>query len=327
MKSNEMLRVNAKDDNVEVYIDGAIGNSWFSEGVSAKAFAEAMAPHKDAKNITVKINSPGGLIDDGIAIYNNLKAHPANIKIEIVGAAYSAASFIAMAGDEIHMAENAMFMIHDPNSGVFGDAADMRKEAEILDKFKKNLVETYSARTGKDEEEISKAMADETWYSAQEAFDAGFVTNIMPNKGTGAKNRANLARFNFKRPPAAILNQDDQQMNEPITNEAAPVDPRAEARKFVNAFGAQGGQWFAEGLSFDEAQAKHNAAVKADAEKIAKDLEAEKAKNADLQKRLDEATAESTPVSGGEGNGKTNTEDKRKPKGLEGAMNKVIRIK
>lgn len=329
MKTNLPIdcRVNLAGDEVTLMLDGVVGNYWGDDGITAKGVAAALSPHAHAKTIVVRLNSPGGSIDDGVAIYNMLKAHPAAVRVEILGAAYSIASVIALAGDEIHMAENAMFMIHDPASIVWGSADEMRKEADVLDKYKKNIVETYSARTGKDEKEIVKAMAEETWYTAKEAKAAGFVTHVMENKT--ATNRVDLKRFNFKRPPAAITNlqKEEPQMADPVKNEPTPIDPRAEAKRFVDQFGAQGGQWYAEGLSFDQAQAKHNEGITKDAADARAEVERLKAENASLKTRVDAAGGEQTPVSGGETSKAGGRSDKGQPTGLERTLSKVIRIK
>jgi len=330
MRNSEMIqsRTNEAGD-VSLLLDGPIGASFFDEGITAASVAKVLAKYPGAKNITVRINSPGGSIDDGIAIYNTLKTNGAAIRVEIVGAAYSAASFIAMAGDEIVMHENAMMMIHDPSTVMYGDAASLRKEADVLDKFKVNLVSTYSARTGKSEDEISQAMKDETWYTAAEALEAGLITSIAANKAAPvAQNRVDISRFNYRNAPKNILEREtvSEPTNTVTTPAPAAIDPRAEAKRFVDSFGAPGGQWYAEGLTFEAATAKHNAAIKADAEAVSAKNTALSAQVADLQKRLDAASAEPGPVSGGEG--KPKAVNKRgeapAPEGLAGSILKAM---
>jgi len=126
----------------------------------------------------VDLFSPGGYIDEGVQIYNALRKHPAHVIVTIDSLAASIASVIAMAGDEIHMAENAMMMIHDPWSGVMGGAEDMRKQADVLDKLKASIVLTYAKRTGKDTTTIETMMAEETWMSAADAVEFGFADVI-----------------------------------------------------------------------------------------------------------------------------------------------------
>jgi len=128
-----------------------------------------------AATLHVELFSPGGYIDEGVQIYNALRKHPARVVVHIDSLAASIASVIAMAGDEIHMAENAMMMIHDPWSGVMGNADDMRKQADVLDKLKASIVLTYAKRTGMNSSEIESLMTEETWMSAADAFEKGFI--------------------------------------------------------------------------------------------------------------------------------------------------------
>jgi len=131
-----------------------------------------------APQIKVRLFSPGGYIDEGMQIYNALRRHDARIVIEIDAQAASIASVIAMAGDEIRMADTAFMMIHDPWSGVMGNAEDMRKQADVLDKLKKAIVLAYVKRTGLDASNVEEMMAEETWMSAAEAVDLGFADKV-----------------------------------------------------------------------------------------------------------------------------------------------------
>lgn len=120
---------------------------------------------------------------DGQAIYNTLKRHSARVRVEIDGAAMSAASFIAMAGDEIAMAENAIFMIHDPWTVVMGNARDMRTMADAMDKVRDTITGVYHSRTLIPVDALNNMMAAETYFDADEALNAGFATEVIPNKG------------------------------------------------------------------------------------------------------------------------------------------------
>jgi HK97 family phage major capsid protein len=128
-----------------------------------------------ASEIKVRLFSPGGYVDEGIQIYNALRRHQARIIVEIDSQASSIASVIAMAGDEIRMADTAFMMIHDPWGGAMGTAEDMRQTADVLDKLKASIVLAYSKRTGLDSVTIEEMMAKETWMSAAEAVDLGFA--------------------------------------------------------------------------------------------------------------------------------------------------------
>jgi hypothetical protein len=130
---------------------------------------------------------------DAVAIYNALKRHEGNVTVWIDGIAASAASYIAMAGDEIVMPVNAFLMIHDPSGLVMGTAEDMRAMAEALDKVKGSLVAGYAATSGRDPEDIAALMTAETWFDARDALDAGLATRIAEPVRMAA--RFDIARF------------------------------------------------------------------------------------------------------------------------------------
>ena len=141
---------------------------------------------------------------DGQAIYNTLKRHQARVRVEIDGAAMSAASFIAMAGDEIAMAENAIFMIHDPWTVIMGNARDMRTMADSMDKVRDTISGVYHSRTLIPVDAIHAMMAAETYFDADEALKTGFVTEVMPNKGINDLN-TNAIRNRWKACPDHMI--------------------------------------------------------------------------------------------------------------------------
>lgn len=161
-----------------VYIEGEISALW---GVSAREVREQVEALGEIDHLDVYINSPGGSIGEGVAIYNGLRRHPANVHVHIEGYALSMGSVIAMAGDTVEMADTALFMIHDPWGGVFGNSREMRHEADVLDQHKAALVAAYNAREQLtlDDEQLATAMADETWYTAAQAREAGFVDAVV----------------------------------------------------------------------------------------------------------------------------------------------------
>lgn len=197
------VRINAADANgeAEIYVYGEIGGFW--GGVEAEDFAKEVGA-LDAETINVRINSPGGSVFDGVAIYNALAVHPSNIVVHIEGIAASIASVIAMAGDEIRIGESANVMIHKPWSFAIGDADGMRKEAEILDKLEGGIVAIYAARTGKTAEEIAPLVAAESWYRGQEAVDAGFADTMVPAKKKEKAARSDLLAL-FHNTPADLV--------------------------------------------------------------------------------------------------------------------------
>jgi ATP-dependent Clp protease, protease subunit len=166
--------IRARGTGAEVAIYDEIG----AYGVSAKGFLAELGALPDTAPIDLRLNSPGGSVFDAVAIHNALKRHEGTVTVWIDGIAASAASYVAMAGDEIVMPENAFLMIHDPAGLVMGTAQDMRAMAEALDKVKGSLVRGYAARSGKPEAEISALMAAETWFDAQDALDLGLATRM-----------------------------------------------------------------------------------------------------------------------------------------------------
>jgi ATP-dependent protease ClpP protease subunit len=167
----------------EILLYGTIGYDWGDDYVSAKQFADTLAGLGNAAEIGVRINSMGGSVADGFAMYNALKENPAKIIVDVVGFAVSAASTVAMGGDEIRMHANAVMMIHPPANYVWGFADDFRKQAEVLDKLQASIAGVYASRAGKTADEFSKLMDAETWFNAEEALAAGLATAIVPNAG------------------------------------------------------------------------------------------------------------------------------------------------
>jgi ATP-dependent protease ClpP protease subunit len=165
----------------EILIYDIVGQDFFGAGVIAKDVKEQL-DNIDG-DVTVRINSPGGDVFEGLAIHNLLAEHEGKVTVKVDGYAASIASVIAMAGDEIEMAENAMFMIHNPYTFTVGDADEMRKQADVLDKVKDSLVTTYTARTVLPAEQLSALMDAETWWNAAESVENGFADSVSERKG------------------------------------------------------------------------------------------------------------------------------------------------
>jgi len=189
------LIVKRTGSRAEMYIYCDIGDMWGGECVTASDFAKALAELDRVTQIDLFISSAGGLIHDGMAIYSLLVKHPATVRVDIDGLAASTASWVAMAGDTIRMSENAMLMIHEPWSGVFGNSTEMRKEADVLDRLRDTIANTYAARTGLSRANLVAMMAEETWMNAEEAHERGFVDTVLAAKTPA--NRHNLARYNY----------------------------------------------------------------------------------------------------------------------------------
>lgn len=172
----DWYRIQNKDKlgrHAEIFIYDEIG--YF--GDSAKAFAKALN-ELDTDELTVHINSPGGDIFDGLTIYQALKDHKAKVTVKVDGLAASIASVIAMAADELIMAPKATMMIHDGWSMIAGNAGELRKLADLLDKQSEIIASIYGDRSGQPADFWRDRMRDETWYNAQEALDAGLIDQI-----------------------------------------------------------------------------------------------------------------------------------------------------
>jgi ATP-dependent Clp endopeptidase proteolytic subunit ClpP len=196
-------KIENKADKAEIWIYEEIGEDfWTGDGITAKKFQKELAEIK-ASQIDLHINSPGGLVFDGITIYNLLKQHPANVTTYIDGLAASIASVIALAGDRVVMAENALFMIHKASGMVMGTSDDMRDFAEKLDKVNGSIATTYTSKTKKDEKEINDLMAAETWMTADEALEMGFIDEISgeADMAACAKFAPVMAKAGFKHVP------------------------------------------------------------------------------------------------------------------------------
>lgn len=165
---------NLTADTAQINIYDEIGY-W---GVTASSFLEDLQG-VTAKTIALHINSPGGDVFDGLAILNSLRQYKGTVNVVIDGLAASAASFIAMAGDSVEIAPNAMMMIHEASGLVVGNSADMREMADLLDKTSANIADIYARRAGGEAADWRKAMKAETWYTHQEAVDAGLADRVV----------------------------------------------------------------------------------------------------------------------------------------------------
>lgn len=158
----------------EIWIYDEIG--YF--GVSAADFIKDLNG-LSASSIDLHINSPGGDVFDGLAIYNSLRNHKATVITHIDGLAASAASFIAMAGNEVVIMRNAEMMIHDAHGICIGNAADMRELAELMDKNSDNIADIYAQKAGGTVDEWRDRMRAETWYVGNEAKEAGLADRVQ----------------------------------------------------------------------------------------------------------------------------------------------------
>lgn len=170
---------NEEEKSAELILYGSIGSDEYWDDISDKAFKQDIENLDDVENITLHINSPGGSVFSAVAIANTLKNHKAKITANIDGLAASAATIITSACDTVKMPKNALFMIHNPITFAYGNNQDMQKTLEMLDKVKDSIIETYLNKAKTDRETLSELMDNETWMSAEEAKEYGFIDEIL----------------------------------------------------------------------------------------------------------------------------------------------------
>lgn len=191
------VRMVEEEENT-ISIFDIIGGGLFFDGVTVKRIDGALRRIGSTKDVTVNINSPGGNMFEGIAIYNRLRQHRGAIKVNVLGIAASAASAIAMAGDEIIMNTGSQMMVHNPVVGIAGDYRDLAEAAAVVKGFRDSAAEIYVNRTNLPQNQIHKMMNDETFMTAQQAVDKGFATDIAEFKTREERTRAAEANNHAK---------------------------------------------------------------------------------------------------------------------------------
>lgn len=169
----------ARRDEPTISIYSVIGEDpWGGEGVTVKRIDAALRSVGN-EDVTVNINSPGGDVFEGIAIYNRLREHQGRVNVKVLGLAASAASIIAMAGDKIEIGASSFLMIHNAWVMAVGNRHDMREVADFLEPFDRALADVYVARTGADLAAIQNAMDKETWFNGSEAVELGYADALL----------------------------------------------------------------------------------------------------------------------------------------------------
>lgn len=201
-EKGEPIRAEKKGDEATLYLYDAIGE-WY--GVSAKDFCKTMAGI-DAGTIHLRINSPGGDVFEARTIATALKQSGKTVIAHIDGLCASAATYVALAASSVEMAQGSFFMIHQAWSGIIGNSDELRDLAALLDKVDDSIIADYVSKSGKDAESIKQMMAAETWMTAQEALDFGFVDSVYDGK-TADCSRWDLSAY--ENAPLELKNQDD----------------------------------------------------------------------------------------------------------------------
>lgn len=196
---NSWLKIiDKKDGPVEMLIYDQIGRDWFGDsGVQAKDFAEELKKIPTDREIVVAINSPGGNVWDGLAIYHQMRARGDKLTTRVDGIAASIASVIALGGSWVSIPKNALMMIHDPSAMVAGNAADFREMADKLDMLADNLASIYAGKTGRSVESIREAMRKETFYDGTQAKEFGLVDNVTEDERIAATVTKHF-RFDYR---------------------------------------------------------------------------------------------------------------------------------
>ena len=188
------VRIENSQDSASIYVYDVISADW---GVSAMDVIAAIKDAGEGKTLNIHINSPGGDVFEGRAIMAAIQSYKGKTIAKIDSLCASAATSIALSCDEVEMADGAFFMIHNAHGFAYGDKSAMRETADVIEKVEGAIVNDYVAKTGKDEAEIRQMMNAETWMTAKEALDGGFIDRISQSKAT--KNTWNLSAF--EKPP------------------------------------------------------------------------------------------------------------------------------
>ena len=175
-----MYKLEAATDRAELLLYDDIGAGFFG-GISAQQVLEDLKDVDDKTPLDVRINSPGGDVFDGVAIYNALARRTGPVRVFVDALAASIASVIAMAGEPIVMSRGSMMMIHDPWTLTYGSASELRRVAELLDTIKDNIADIYDQQSGAELDDIRQMMLDETWMDAEQAVALGFADDVEAN--------------------------------------------------------------------------------------------------------------------------------------------------
>lgn len=205
-----LFRAEASGDEATLYLYDAIVSDAFWGGVAAADFVRELVGIQ-VPTIHLRINSPGGEVFAAQAMAQAIREHPANIIAHVDGYAASAASWVALAADEVVISEGGFFMIHKAMTIAVGNANDMLETAALLEKVDATLVETYARETGQDPQQVADWMAAETWFNASEAVQYGFADKCATPDPKKAKNRTqwNLSAWANAPKVEALETEDD----------------------------------------------------------------------------------------------------------------------
>jgi ATP-dependent protease ClpP protease subunit len=211
----------------QIYFTDMI-DDWF--GISAGMIVEALLA-ADGRDVLVHLNSPGGMVTEGLAIHSAFKQYSGKVTFRVEGMAASAASFVMLAGDEVVIEPAALVMIHDAWDVTVGPASEHRKTADLLDKVSDSIAGMYAGKAGGDAADWRALMIEETWYAGQEAVDAGLADSVVEPRAADTANatsRGPAARWSgifAKAPKTATEWGGEKPADDP---EPDPVEPATE---------------------------------------------------------------------------------------------------
>lgn len=217
--------------DIDVY--GGIGDEFDEGGVTAVSFVRALRD-ADGEDVTIHINSSGGSVFDANTMAEALRGYKGHTTASIEGLAASAASYFALTADDVVINPSALMMIHNPWDFAVGDAEDMRKKADMLDKARSTISAQYARKTGRTVDEIEGLMDAETWFTAQEAVEFGLVDRMSDSEPIAACVRCEDMK-RFRNAPEGLLASDEKAKNpsdeedekadeEPVGDEGATID-------------------------------------------------------------------------------------------------------
>ncbi|MHC5351682.1 head maturation protease, ClpP-related [Metapseudomonas furukawaii] len=218
---NPSIQAASTDDNTISVFDVIGQDYWTGEGVTAKRIAGALRTIGEG-DVVVNVNSPGGDMFEGLAIYNLLREHPGQVTVKILGVAASAASIIAMAGDEVQIARAGFLMIHNAWTYAAGNRHDFRAYADYLEPFDAAMADIYVARSGQDAKAVERMMDGETWIGGSKAIDQGFADTLLASDEVAAGN---------EKPAALAVRRIENALR-------ASGMPRSEAMRLISDFKA-----------------------------------------------------------------------------------------
>lgn len=177
---NPAIKASDENENTIGIYDPIGYDYWDDSGVTAKRISAALRS-LDGADVVVNINSPGGDVFEGLAIYNLLREYKGHVTVRVLGVAASAASFIAMAADEIQIARAGFFMIHNAWTGLWGNRNDLRETADFLEQIDDTIADIYHVRSGLGMDELKADMDKERWINGRDAIDSGFADAFLPS--------------------------------------------------------------------------------------------------------------------------------------------------